>query len=247
MKVVFLTNKSARGAHILREMKRRGIPIEAVFIDVQRPTGLKTKFKKLKRLGPAGTLRAISRRGRRVLAPTELKMSARRMQRRLAPATIEEWLSSDFYRAYSDRVYVVDDVNGHECERLLREIRPYVIVLGGSRIIRKHIIGIPSIGVLNAHPGLLPGYRGVDVIPWAIYYGDPVGVTVHFVDEGVDRRTDGRSRAENRGRGTHPGHTPGQGGWETALQNAHYAVPGNQEEAWGNTRKCVVDPLVSGS
>lgn len=40
--------------------------------------------------------------------------------------------------------------------------------------------------MLNAHPGLLPKYRGVDVIPWAILNDDEVGVTVHFVDRGVD-------------------------------------------------------------
>jgi methionyl-tRNA formyltransferase len=186
MKIVFLTNKSARGANILRGMKSRNISVEAVFIDVQRPTGLQAKLKKLKRLGLVGALRIISRRVRTILAPMELKMISRRMQRKLAPGTAEEWFSDDFYRAYSDRVYIVDDFNGQECEQLLREIGPDVIVLGGSRIIRSNIIDIPRIGILNAHPGLLPEYRGVDVIPWAIYHGDPVGVTIHFVDEGVD-------------------------------------------------------------
>jgi methionyl-tRNA formyltransferase len=33
---------------------------------------------------------------------------------------------------------------------------------------------------------LLPDYRGVDVIPWALYNGDPLGVTIHFVDQGID-------------------------------------------------------------
>jgi methionyl-tRNA formyltransferase len=42
------------------------------------------------------------------------------------------------------------------------------------------------VGVLNAHPGLLPDYRGVDVIPWALHNGDPLGVSVHHVDAGID-------------------------------------------------------------
>ena len=186
IKIVFLTNKSARGANILGEMKSRSILIEAIFIDVQRPTGLQAKLKKLTRLGSVGTLRIISKRVRKILAPMELTMISRRLQRKLAPGTAEEWFSNDFYRSYSDRVYIVDDFNGQECEQLLREIGPDVIVLGGSRIIRNNIIDIPKVGILNAHPGLLPEYRGVDVIPWAIYHGDPVGVTIHFVDEGVD-------------------------------------------------------------
>jgi hypothetical protein len=185
-RVVLFTNKSARGANILKEMKARNISIEAIFIDVQRPASLQARLKKLKRLGPMGTLRVISRRMRRLLAPMELRMISRRLRRTLAPGTAEEWFSNDFYRSYSDKVFIVADFNGPECERLLREIEPDVVVLGGSGIIRRNIIGIPRIGILNAHPGLLPEYRGVDVIPWAIYHGDHVGVTVHFVDEGVD-------------------------------------------------------------
>lgn len=52
------------------------------------------------------------------------------------------------------------------------EIKPDIIVLGGSSIIRENIIKIPKIGILNAHPGLLPKYREVDVIQWAIYNVD---------------------------------------------------------------------------
>jgi hypothetical protein len=185
-RVVLFTNKSARGANILKEMKARNISIEAIFIDVQRPASLQARLKKLKRLGPTGTLRVISRRMRRLLAPMELRMISRRLRRTLAPGAAEEWFSNDFYRSYSDKVFIVADFNGPECEQLLREIEPGVVVLGGSGIIRKNIIDIPKIGILNAHPGLLPEYRGVDVIPWAIYRGDPIGVTVHFVDEGID-------------------------------------------------------------
>ena len=41
--------------------------------------------------------------------------------------------------------------------------------------------------VLNVHPALLPAFPGVDAIGQALAYGVKVfGVTVHFVDEGVD-------------------------------------------------------------
>ena len=48
------------------------------------------------------------------------------------------------------------------------------------------MIQAAKVAVLNAHPGLLPKYRGVDVIAWALLNGDPVGVTVHRVDAGID-------------------------------------------------------------
>ena len=41
--------------------------------------------------------------------------------------------------------------------------------------------------VINVHPSLLPAFPGLDGIAPAIAYGAKVtGVTVHFVDEGVD-------------------------------------------------------------
>jgi methionyl-tRNA formyltransferase len=68
----------------------------------------------------------------------------------------------------------------------LRSLAPDVLVLGSSRILRPNILAVPRIATLNPHPGLLPAYRGLDVIPWAIYNGDPLGVTVHVVDPGID-------------------------------------------------------------
>ncbi|HMF56144.1 MAG TPA: formyltransferase family protein [Pyrinomonadaceae bacterium] len=41
-------------------------------------------------------------------------------------------------------------------------------------------------GILNPHIGLLPEYRGRGVMEWAIIEGKPVGVTVFFVDAGID-------------------------------------------------------------
>ena len=41
--------------------------------------------------------------------------------------------------------------------------------------------------VINVHPSLLPAFPGLHPIPEALAYGAKVtGVTVHFVDEGVD-------------------------------------------------------------
>jgi folate-dependent phosphoribosylglycinamide formyltransferase PurN len=42
------------------------------------------------------------------------------------------------------------------------------------------------LGMLNAHIGILPRYRGRSVMEWSLLHEDPTGVTVFFVDEGVD-------------------------------------------------------------
>jgi methionyl-tRNA formyltransferase len=172
-RIVLFTNKSARGAAVLQQLKQTDIPIAAIIIDTERwNNGRKGKKLKrtLKRVGMQETIRLLVKRTKRWIAPKEPKT----------------WQNDDYYERFSDAVYMVENFNGEDCERILRALEPDLIVLGGARIIRENIIAIPTVGILNVHPGLLPKYRGVDVIPWAIHNGDPVGVTVHFIDSGVD-------------------------------------------------------------
>jgi phosphoribosylglycinamide formyltransferase-1 len=57
----------------------------------------------------------------------------------------------------------------------------YMELLGGSFLER--FLG----AVINVHPSLLPAFPGVRAIEQALAYGVKVfGVTVHFVDEGMD-------------------------------------------------------------
>ncbi len=41
-------------------------------------------------------------------------------------------------------------------------------------------------GILNAHIGLLPKYRGRCVMEWTLLQGDRTGVSVFFIDAGID-------------------------------------------------------------
>ena len=83
-------------------------------------------------------------------------------------------------------VHHVENHNTPECIELVRSLRPDLAILRGSGIVKDAILGTPKIGTLNAHWGLLPEYRGVDVTEWAALSGHTIGVTVHFVDAGID-------------------------------------------------------------
>jgi len=56
-----------------------------------------------------------------------------------------------------------------------------------GQILRQEVLDIPSRGVLNIHPSLLPRHRGASPIPAAILAGDSeTGVTIILMDAGMD-------------------------------------------------------------
>jgi phosphoribosylglycinamide formyltransferase-1 len=62
-----------------------------------------------------------------------------------------------------------------------------VVLAGFMEILGRSFIRRFEGRILNVHPSLLPAFPGVHAIEQAIEYGVQVmGVTVHFVDEGVD-------------------------------------------------------------
>jgi methionyl-tRNA formyltransferase len=81
---------------------------------------------------------------------------------------------------------IVDDMNGARALEALRAAEPELIVYSGGGIVKDDLLSIPSVGVLNAHMGLLPGYRGMNALEWSLLYGDRLGITIHFIDRGVD-------------------------------------------------------------
>ena len=83
-------------------------------------------------------------------------------------------------------VYCVANHNDAACANLLKRHAPEVVVLGGTRIIKRHVLEIPTRATVNCHPGLLPWLRGSASVGWALYKDLPQGATAHFVDPGID-------------------------------------------------------------
>jgi len=84
----------------------------------------------------------------------------------------------------------VSDPNNSDALAFLKKQSPDLILSIGSIIMRKPFLEIPRIGVLNVHMGILPKYRGVGVTEWPIIENraldKELGVTLHFMDTGVD-------------------------------------------------------------
>jgi methionyl-tRNA formyltransferase len=93
-------------------------------------------------------------------------------------------------RRYDAAFQVVNDFNNDRCMQSLTNLEPDLIVFTGGGLIRKSILRIPRLGVINCHSGLLPRYRGMDTLEWALLESQTqlpeVGLTLHFMDRGVD-------------------------------------------------------------
>src|SRR5699024_9128738 len=63
----------------------------------------------------------------------------------------------------------------------------YVVLAGYMRILSRDFIEAYAHRIINLHPSLLPSFKGKNEIADGYDYGVKVtGVTVHFVDSGID-------------------------------------------------------------
>ena len=67
-------------------------------------------------------------------------------------------------------------------------LRPDLVVLAGyMQLLSAGFVGRFRDRIVNVHPALLPAFPGLNAVGQALEAGvDVTGVTVHFVDEGVD-------------------------------------------------------------
>lgn len=87
---------------------------------------------------------------------------------------------------YGFPVAVCNDQNAPGSIAQLREWSPDLIVFTGGNILRKQLLEVPRLGVLNVHLALLPEVRGMSSPEWSLLKHIPVGVTIHYVDAGID-------------------------------------------------------------
>ncbi len=85
-------------------------------------------------------------------------------------------------------VYESGPLAAPDLAALVRELAPGVACVACfDRIIPAHLLSLPQHGFLNVHPSLLPDFRGPEPLFWQLRAGiKSVGVTVHWMDAGLD-------------------------------------------------------------
>lgn len=58
------------------------------------------------------------------------------------------------------------------------------ILIAGAGILPEELA--MNHNIINSHPGYLPNSKGLDAFKWAIYHGQPLGVTSHYISEKAD-------------------------------------------------------------
>lgn len=87
---------------------------------------------------------------------------------------------------YHFPVDVCHNQNSPESIARLHEWSPDLIIFTGGSILRQQILGVPRLGILNVHLGLLPEVRGMSSPEWSLLHGVPPGITFHYMDAGID-------------------------------------------------------------
>jgi peptidoglycan/xylan/chitin deacetylase (PgdA/CDA1 family) len=195
LKIVFLAGQDSRSTRQSIEAVCRlpGLELAAVLLDTE-VTSLQRRRKNLFR---NIRLQGWSYPARRIVdavgaittrAVENAAVSRIEVKRVLKQAFPETCFSlEDLGKKYGMPIRAVGNLNGREAIRVLNECGADLGIVVGTRILKPGTFSIPRIGCINLHKGKVPEYRGMPPGFWEIYDGaSSAGVTVHFVDRGLD-------------------------------------------------------------
>ncbi|MGD6874670.1 phosphoribosylglycinamide formyltransferase [Sutcliffiella horikoshii] len=92
------------------------------------------------------------------------------------------------YFAFAPKSYQTkEEFEGHILQELARYEVDFIVLAGYMRLIGPTLLNAFKGRIVNIHPSLLPAFPGLDAVGQALEYGVKLtGVTIHFVDEGMD-------------------------------------------------------------
>ncbi|MEU0558494.1 formyltransferase family protein [Dactylosporangium sp. NPDC006015] len=106
-------------------------------------------------------------------------------------SSVDAWMAESLSKIVTqlpDDIDLLVPASGDGLARQLVGYRPDLVVVHGFNWrLPVRVLEMATYGAINAHPSLLPKYRGPAPVLAAIRAGDPsIGLTVHRMDEGFD-------------------------------------------------------------
>lgn len=88
-----------------------------------------------------------------------------------------------------NKIYYIEDINSKKCVDLIKDIKPDIGILFGTKKVTKTIIQVFQKNLINIHRGIMQKYRGLDSEYWALYEKNFkfIGTTIHYVNEFLDK------------------------------------------------------------
>lgn len=176
MRIFLLSHDRAkRGSTVAMALKQYDIPIAGFIFEDYRPPRLRRRIE-----------RRLAQNGIPFLAPkTQPRSDIGHHNHQHDPYA--DILPAGAYAEQHaiTSLHVSDLVSNANLDRL-RGLNADVFIHAGAGILRAPLLAIPRLGTLNAHMGILPRYRGMNVAEWSVLEGQQLGCTVHFLDPGID-------------------------------------------------------------
>jgi methionyl-tRNA formyltransferase len=175
-RIVILTGNGPEHRYVANRLCR-SVAIEGVVVDTA------VRGQSLRRAFRGGTMQGLSR-----LALEAFRRTVRDGARRRAALTRVLGEESTTRFEAEDRVVRVQGVNTDDAVAAVSRLRPDLILVYGTGIIRDEMLSRAGDLVMNMHTGLSPDYRGTDCAFWPIINGEPerIGATVHECTDRVD-------------------------------------------------------------
>lgn len=86
-----------------------------------------------------------------------------------------------------DNIFFATQLRDQEILKKIKLLEPDIIISAfWGYILKKSLLVIPPKGAINLHPGYLPFNRGLNPNVWPFIEGTPAGVTIHYIDDGID-------------------------------------------------------------
>jgi len=157
-------------------MRRAGCSVDQIIIAY--PLTIARARAILRRHGAAAVLRYLrGERSEQVRSPLRAYIEAQG----IVDISLSAWA-----RRFGIPCTRVGDINGERAVRCIQHQRPQLTLYTGGGILRRPVIEAAGRRILNAHSGPLPVIRGMNACEWSLLLGEPLSVTLHLVDEGVD-------------------------------------------------------------
>lgn len=98
------------------------------------------------------------------------------------------FFKNNFYKLNKKKIKYIKNINSKTSFNFIKNIKPDLGLVFGTRRIDKKIISLFKDGLVNAHRGDPEEYRGLDTDLWAMYHGEynKIYSTIHFIKPRLD-------------------------------------------------------------